>query len=184
MENKKAYRPKWDHYFMTMAQMVAQRSTCDRLLAGSVLVRDKRVIGTGYNGSPAGLDHCDDIGHLMHEGHCIRTLHSEENTLVQAAKLGIITENSTLYTTFSPCYHCLKKLIAAGVKRIVVGQIYRDTRIFDTCMKASVQLEIHSPDPAWLDNLIELYRNAPRQKPQEIKPGDTHAQDMISTQTF
>ncbi len=184
MENKKAYRPKWDHYFMTMAIMVAQRSTCDRLLGGSVLVRDKRVIGTGYNGSPSGLDHCDDVGHLMHEGHCIRTLHSEENTLIQAAKLGIMTEGSTIYATFSPCYHCLKKLIAAGVKKIVVGQIYRDTRIFETCMKAGVQLEVHCPDPNWLDHLSELYRTTPRSKPEEIKLGDVHGQDTISTRTF
>ena len=169
---------------MTMALMVAELSTCDRLLAGSVLVRDKRVIGTGYNGSPSGLDHCDDVGHLMHEGHCIRTLHSEENTLIQAAKLGIITENSTLYTTFSPCYHCLKKLIAAGVKRIMVGQIYRDSRIFETCMKAGVQLEVHNPDTKWLDHLVELYRSAPRQKIGEIKPGNVHEGDSISTQTF
>ncbi|PIX62226.1 hypothetical protein CO057_03505 [Candidatus Uhrbacteria bacterium CG_4_9_14_0_2_um_filter_41_50] len=184
MDNKKAYRPKWDHYFMTMAMMIAQRSTCDRLLAGSVLVRDKRVIGTGYNGSPSGLDHCDDVGHLMHEGHCIRTLHSEENTVIQAAKLGIITEGSTLYTTYSPCYHCLKKMIAAGVKRIVVGQIYRDTRIFETCMKAGVQLEIHQPDTKWLDHLTELYQTAPREKLGDIKPGDAHVEDRTSSQTF
>lgn len=158
---------------MTMAYMAAERSTCDRLKAGAVLVKDKRVIGTGYNGSPPGMAHCDDVGHLMHENHCIRTLHGEENTLLQAAKLGISTDGSTLYTTFSPCYHCLKKLIAAGVKRIIAGQFYRDTRIIDACKEAGVEFEIHEPDPQWLDHLAELYKDLPRERVDEVKPGDS-----------
>lgn len=166
------YRPDWDQYYMTMAHMVAERSTCDRLKAGSVLVKDKRVIGTGYNGSPPGMEHCDDAGHLMHEGHCIRTLHGEENTLLQAARLGINAEGSTIYTTYSPCYHCLKKLIATGVKRIVVGQFYRDKKVIDTCREVDIQLDVLTPDPAWLDHLTDLYKNLPREQAEDIKPAD------------
>lgn len=160
---------------MSMAFMAAERSTCDRLRSGAVLVRDKRIIATGYNGSPPGMGHCDDlsVGHLMHEGHCIRTLHAEENTIMQAAKIGLSTDNSTLYTVYAPCYHCLKKLIAVGVKRIVASQIYRDPRIFDACREAGVMLDIYEPDVEWLDYLVELFKIIPRQKIEEIKPSDT-----------
>ncbi|PIQ67443.1 dCMP deaminase [Candidatus Uhrbacteria bacterium CG_4_10_14_0_2_um_filter_41_7] len=168
MENP-AYRPKWDHYYMAMAHMVAERSTCDRLRAGSVLVKDNRVIGTGYNGSPPGMEHCDDVGHLMHENHCIRTLHGEENTLLQAARLGIIADASTIYTTYSPCYHCLKKLIATGVKRIVAGQIYRDERVFTACEEAGVEFVHYTPDADWLDYLASMYKDMPREKIEEVK---------------
>ncbi|MFH1711930.1 MAG: cytidine/deoxycytidylate deaminase family protein [Patescibacteria group bacterium] len=170
---KQAFRPGWDHYFMTLAFMVAERSTCDRLRAGSVLVRDKRIVATGYNGSPPGMGHCDDIGHLMHEGHCIRTLHSEENTIMQAAKLGLSCEGATLYTTYSPCYHCLKKLIAVGVKRIVVGQVYRDTRIFDACNEVGVMLHIYEPNEKWQDYLSDLYKALPRKKIEDVKSSVT-----------
>mgnify|MGYP002725692965 CR=1 FL=1 len=153
---------------MTMAHMVAERSTCDRLRAGAVLVKDKRIIGSGYNGSPPGMDHCDDVGHLMHEGHCIRTLHAEENTLLQAARLGIKASDSVIYSTYSPCYHCLKKLLATGVKKIVAMQVYRDTRIFDACKSAGVEFEIHTPDGAWMDHLSGLYQRLPREKQDNI----------------
>ena len=90
-------RPSWDDYFMAIAKIIATRSTCDRLRAGAVLVKNKRIISTGYNGAPPGLPHCDgEHGHLMEEGHCIRTVHSEENCVLQAAALGgISTEGST-----------------------------------------------------------------------------------------
>lgn len=166
--NTKSFRPQWDHYFMSMAHMVAERSTCDRLRGGAVLVRDKRIIGSGYNGSPPGMDHCDDVGHLMHENHCIRTLHAEENTLLQAARLGISTDGTTLYTTYAPCYHCTKKLLATGVKRIVAMQFYRDTRILEACKNTGVIFEIYEPDPAWFDYLSDLYKNLPRAKMEDV----------------
>jgi dCMP deaminase len=160
----KAYRPEWDHYFMTMAHMVAERSTCDRLRAGAILVKDKRIIGSGYNGSPPGLDHCDDVGHLMHEGHCIRTLHAEENTILQAARLGIKASDSVLYCTYAPCYHCLKKLLATGINRIVAMQFYRDLRVVEACKISGVKFEIYQPDGEWMDHLSNLYKNLPREK--------------------
>lgn len=175
--NKQAFRPDWDDYFMSMAYMVAERSTCDRLRAGSVLVRDRRIIATGYNGAPPDMAHCDDIGHLMHEGHCIRTLHGEENTLLQAAKFGLSTEGSTIYTTYAPCYHCLKKLIACGVKRIVAVQLYRDHRVFDACREAGIMFDLYKPNREWLDYLVRLYEVLPREKMADTKSSDTGEQD-------
>lgn len=164
-----AYRPSWDAYFMAMAHLAAERSTCNRLLAGAVLVRDKRLIATGYNGAPPGMEHCDDVGHLMDEGHCIRTLHAEENTLLQSALFGISTEHTTIYTTFSPCYHCLKKLIAAGVTRIVASAMYRDERVRDVCLKTGIRFELFSPDPLWLDHLAHVYGSLPKEPQTHIK---------------
>lgn len=169
MTNQKSFRPSWDHYFMAMAHMVAERSTCERLRGGAVLVKDKRMIATGYNGAPSGMAHCDDVGHLMERGHCIRTLHAEENTILQAAKFGLSTVDSTLYSTFAPCYHCLKKLIASGVRRVVGNGIYRDLSAVDLGREAGLVLELYEPDPAWLDYLSRLYGSLPRVKVQEIK---------------
>ncbi|MDP2932791.1 MAG: deaminase, partial [bacterium] len=115
-EERKHYRPSWDDYFMAIVKIIAARGTCDRLYSGSVLVKDNRIIATGYNGSPPGMPHCNDVGHLMEEGHCVRTIHGEHNSLLQAAKQGATsTQGSTLYTKYSPCIHCTKYIIAAGV---------------------------------------------------------------------
>lgn len=152
-------RPRWDDYFMSIAKIVATRSTCDRLRAGAVLVKDKRIISTGYNGSPPGLPHCDDVGHKMEEGHCIGTVHAEENCVLQAAALGgVSTKGSTIYTTYAPCYHCFKKLAVGGVKRIVAGAIYRDPSIKDACVSAGIMLDIHQPNEEWLDRLSSEFR--------------------------
>ncbi|MCB0159778.1 MAG: dCMP deaminase, partial [Caldilineaceae bacterium] len=88
-------RPSWDEYFMDIAFTVAQRSTCDRAHVGCVLVRDRRMLCTGYNGAPAGLPHCDEVGHLMIDGHCVRTLHAEQNAIIQAALHGVSTQGAT-----------------------------------------------------------------------------------------
>lgn len=170
---KQAFRPDWDDYFMSMAYMAAERSTCDRLRAGSILVKDRRIIGSGYNGAPPKMEHCDDVGHLMHEGHCIRTLHGEENTLLQAAKLGIQTEGSTIYATYSPCYHCLKKLIVAGVKRIVAAKMYRDDRVFQACEEVGIVFELYQPNSKWYDYLEKLFGMLPGGKAEEMKQSDT-----------
>src|SRR3989338_3752885 len=127
-EERKHYRPSWDDYFMAIAKIIAARGTCDRLYSGSVLVKDRRIISTGYNGSPPGLPHCDDVGHLMEEGHCVRTIHDAHNAILQAAPLpGASTEGSTLYALYTPCIHCSKYIVAAGIKRVVYGKVYRHT---------------------------------------------------------
>ena len=148
---------------MAMAHVVAERSTCDRLRAGSVLVKDRRIIATGYNGSPSGLDHCDDVGHLMYKESCIRTLHGEENALLQAAAFGVSTQGAELYTTFSPCYNCLKKLIACGIKRIVAGAyFYRHVDLLEQAVEqAHITFEVYTPDPQWWKHLSEHYASLP-----------------------
>ena len=112
-------RPDWDSYFMKIAYAVSERSTCDRAFVGSVIVLDKRILTTGFNGSPAGQDHCDEIGHLMVDGHCVRTIHAETNAIIQAALHGVSTKGSTCYVTHLPCINCTKVLINAGIARIV-----------------------------------------------------------------
>ncbi len=152
-------RPAWDDYFMSLAKIVATRSTCDRLRAGAVLVKDRRIISTGYNGAPPGLPHCDgEAGHKMEEGHCIRTVHGEENCILQAAALGgSSTQGSTLYTTYSPCYQCFKKLVVGGVRRIVAGAIYRDSTIAEACREAGIEFALYQPDPAWLETASRIF---------------------------
>jgi len=162
MEEKqeKYFRPKWDDYFMAIARIVATRSTCDRLRAGAVLVKDKRIISTGYNGAPPGLPHCDGPeGHLMEEGHCIRTIHGEHNALLQAAKIpGASTEGSTLYTTYSPCMHCCKYIVACGVKRIVLGKIYRAEQAIDYLRDAGLQVDKYEETKEINDFFCSLYQ--------------------------
>jgi len=118
-------RPDWDTYFMKIAHAVSERSTCDRAFVGCVLVRDKRILTTGFNGSPVGQPHCDEVGHLMVDGHCVRTIHAEMNAIIQAALHGVSTKGATCYVTHFPCINCTKALINAGIVRIVYGVAYR-----------------------------------------------------------
>ena len=119
-------RQSWDDYFMELAYLAATRATCDRLHVGAILVRDRRVIATGYNGSPKGLPHCDDVGHLMVDGHCKRTLHAEQNVILQCALYGVSTQGSVLYTTHFPCDICAKLIIGAGIKAVYYGGEYKN----------------------------------------------------------
>ena len=118
-------RPDWDSYFMKIAAAVSERSTCDRALVGCVLVLEKRILTTGFNGSPAGQEHCDEAGHLIVDEHCVRTIHAETNAIIQAALHGVSTRGSTCYVTHLPCINCTKALINAGITRIVYGEAYR-----------------------------------------------------------
>lgn len=118
-------RPTWDEYFLRIAEAVAERSTCDRAHVGAVLAREKRILTTGFNGSPAGLAHCDEVGHLLVEGHCVRTIHAEINAIIQAALHGVSTKGATCYVTHFPCIHCTKSLINAGIERVVYLNSYR-----------------------------------------------------------
>lgn len=111
---------------MKLAGNVAERSTCERATVGAVLVKDHRIIATGYNGSISGDPHCDDAGHLMRDGHCIRTLHAEMNAILQCALNGVSTRDATVYVTFFPCLNCTKALIQAGVSQIYYRNDYRN----------------------------------------------------------
>jgi len=123
---RKNSRLSWDEYFLQISDLVSSRATCDRLHVGAILVRDKMIISTGYNGSPRGTDHCDEVGHRMVNGHCIRTVHAEINAVIQAAYHGISTKDATLYTNFLPCEYCAKTLINAGVEKIVYRELYHN----------------------------------------------------------
>jgi dCMP deaminase len=118
-------RASWDDYFMRIAREVATRATCDRKHVGAVIVRDRNALATGYNGSIRGTDHCDDAGHLMVDGHCVRTIHAELNAILQAAKNGTRIEGATIYVTASPCWSCFQAISNAGITRIVYGEPYR-----------------------------------------------------------
>ncbi len=122
-------RPEWDSYFLKIAYAVAERSTCDRAMVGCVLVLEKRILTTGFNGSPAGQPHCDDEGHLMVDGHCVRTIHAETNAIIQAALHGVSTRGSTCYVTHFPCINCSKVLINAGISRLVYSVSYRQEAV-------------------------------------------------------
>ena len=119
-------RPSWDDYFMRITFEVARRSTCPRAAVGAVIVRDKRILTTGYNGSPAGLPHCTEVGCLMVNGHCVRTLHAEQNAIIQGALHGVDVSRSTLYVTHQPCLVCAKMIINAGIERVVYAGDYPD----------------------------------------------------------
>jgi dCMP deaminase len=134
-------RASWDEYFMAIAREVATRSTCDRKHVGAVIVRDKMILTTGYNGSIRGLAHCDEEGHMLEDDHCVRTVHAETNAIVQAARNGVRLEGGHIYVTASPCFGCFKLIANAGLGRIVFGEFYRDDRIFTSSEKLGIQLQ-------------------------------------------
>src|SRR4029453_17745973 len=140
-------RVDWDNYFMAIATQVATRSTCDRKHVGAVVVREKMILATGYNGSLRGAEHCDDVGHLMQDGHCVRTVHAEANAIVQAARNGVRTEGASIYVTASPCFACFKLIANGGIETIVLGEFYRDERIFSFSERLGLVLT-HLPAPA------------------------------------
>ena len=119
-------RPDWEYYFMDIAGRVALRSTCPRRAVGAVIVKQKRILATGYNGAPSGMDHCTDVGCLMVDDHCVRTLHAEQNAILQAAQFGVSTLEAEIYTTSSPCLNCAKMIINAGIQRVVYAGDYAD----------------------------------------------------------
>lgn len=135
-------RASWDEYFMRIAKQVATRSTCDRKNVGAVLVRDRFILATGYNGSIPTLPHCDDVGHMMDDGHCVRTVHAEANAVCQAARNGVRIEGATLYVTASPCFNCFKLIANAGIRTIVYGEFYRDQRVFEFAAQLGMELRL------------------------------------------
>ena len=137
MKNK---RVSWEKYFINIAVEVSKRSTCDRKNVGAVIVKNKMILSTGYNGSIRGLPHCDEIGHEMVNGHCVRTTHAEANAIVQAAKNGVKIKGSEIYVTASPCYDCFKLIVNAGILKIFYLEFYRDERILRYAKDSKVEL--------------------------------------------
>jgi dCMP deaminase len=155
-------RPSWDEYFMGIVDAVAKRATCDRGRTAVVIVKDKRILSTGYVGSPVGAPHCDEVGHLMkkviHEDasisqHCMRTNHAEMNAVALAARNGVAIDGATLYCKLAPCYTCAKMVINAGIVRIVCQKRYHaDKESMVLFKQVGVNVEV-------LDDTVEAYKN-------------------------
>lgn len=139
-------RASWDEYFMSIAQVVATRSTCPRKYVGSVIVKNRTILSTGYNGSIRGMPHCSDVGHMMEDNHCVATIHAEANAIIQAARNGVMIEGATIYVTASPCWSCFKQTANAGIQRIAYGEFYRDQRTFEVAERIGIEL-VHIPLP-------------------------------------
>ncbi len=133
-------RVSWDRYFMNLAREAATRSTCPRKSVGAIVVREKAVLATGYNGSIRGLEHCTEIGCLMDNGHCVRTVHAEANAILQAARHGPSVDGASIYVTASPCWDCFKLIANAGIRRVFYGEFYRDERIKEFARGAGIEL--------------------------------------------
>ena len=125
---------------MDIAAQVATRATCDRKHVGAVVVRDRTILSTGYNGSIRGMPHCDEVGHMMENGHCVATVHAEANAILQAAKNGVRIDGATLYTTASPCWPCFKLIANSGIERVYFGEFYRDERSIQVAKSAGIEL--------------------------------------------
>ncbi|MCA1031822.1 ComE operon protein 2 [Bacillus timonensis] len=119
-------RISWDQYFMAQSHLLALRSTCTRLAVGATIVRDKRIIAGGYNGSIAGGTHCIDDGCYVIDNHCVRTIHAEMNALLQCAKFGVPTEGAEIYVTHFPCLQCCKSIIQSGIKAVYYAKSYKN----------------------------------------------------------
>ena len=147
----KSDRPSWDDYFLELADAASKRATCNRGRSGCVIVRDKQVLATGYVGSPVGLPHCDDAGHIIKKviqengeisEHCVRTVHAEQNAFCQAAKRGISIEGATVYQRMTPCRTCAMLWINCGIKKVVCERKYQLAEESEQLLReAGVQLE-------------------------------------------
>ncbi len=161
-EKEKYIRPTWDEYFMEVARTIAKRATCDRGRSGCVIARDRQLLVTGYVGSPKGLPHCDEVGHLMkkviHDDdsisqHCMRTVHAEQNAICQAAKLGVAINGATLYCKMTPCRTCAMLIINSGIIRVVCEKKYHRGSESEQMFKdAGIRLE-------YFEEVIEQYEN-------------------------
>lgn len=159
---KKVKRPSWDDYFISMVDEIAKRATCDRGKSGALIVKEKRILCTGYVGSPPGFPHCDEAGHLLKKvidedgtvrQHCVRTIHAEQNAISQAARYGIPLDGSTLYCTMEPCRVCAMLIISVGIKKVIVKRRYhagQDTR--DLFKEAGIELTV-------MENEVQEYSN-------------------------
>jgi dCMP deaminase len=155
-------RPSWDEYFMEVARTIAKRATCDRGRSGCVIARDRQLLVTGYVGSPKGLPHCDDVGHLMkkviHDDdsisqHCMRTVHAEQNAICQAAKLGVSIDGATVYCKMTPCRTCAMLIINSGIVRVVCEKKYHQGAESEEMFKlAGISLE-------YFEEEVEKYEN-------------------------
>ena len=160
MEKEK--RPTWDEYFLNLLEPIGSRATCDRGKSGSVIVSNENtILATGYVGAPPGMPHCDEAGHLMKtvvdekgnkSQHCVRTLHAEENAILQCAKDGIRIQGARIYCKMVPCYNCAMRIIRVGIKKVIAQKRYHtDRESMELLEKAGVEVIV-------MENSIEQYK--------------------------
>ncbi|NJD23113.1 MAG: dCMP deaminase [Melioribacter sp.] len=164
MNNSNIKRPSWDEYFLKVAMLVSERATCPRMHCGCVLVRDRQILSTGYNGSIPGDKHCEDDGCIIVDNHCIRTIHAEMNAILQCSSHGISTHGSTAYITNMPCTNCSKALITSGIKEIVIFSDYHDTLAEEFFKKANVNIKRLSMPNKNIEYDIERFSSAKKFK--------------------
>ena len=162
MSENGTVRPSWDEYFIGLMAEVGKRATCERGRSGSLIVKEKRILATGYVGSPPGLPHCDEIGHLMKQvidedgtarQHCVRTIHAEQNAICQAARYGISLEGTTLYCKMEPCRICAMLIISTGIIKVIAQRRYHAAQETREMFKlAGVELVI-------IEDGMETYEN-------------------------
>jgi dCMP deaminase len=155
-------RPSWDQYFLKLAMLASERSTCPRMHCGCVLVKERFVLATGYNGSLPGHPHCEDEGCLVVDNHCVRTNHAEINALVQAAVHGINVKGATAYITNMSCTTCAKALIAAGIKRVVVFSEFHDTLATQFFAESGVEIVMQEMPEKEIHYDLDNYSSARR----------------------
>lgn len=154
-------RPSWDEYFLKLIEVIGSRGTCDRGYAGAVIVKNKRILATGYVGAPVGLPSCDEVGHEIQtitnedgiqSRHCIRTAHAEQNAINNAARVGVAIEGGTLYCKMTPCYKCAQSIINSGIVRVVALKDYHGgVRTKDIFKQADIEFEVLGP--------MEIYKD-------------------------
>lgn len=161
-KKEKYIRPSWDEYFIKLAEFVGSRGTCDRGRTGAVIVKNKRILSTGYVGAPVGLPSCDEVGHEMHtitnedgtiSKHCIRTAHAEQNAINNAARIGVSIEGGTIYCKMAPCYKCAQSIINSGIVRVVAAVDYHGaSRAKDIFEESGIEFIL-------LSDKMETYNN-------------------------
>lgn len=126
MRRVKVKRPSWEDYFIGITDKVRERSTCSRLAVGSIIVKDNKILSTGYNGSPQGEEHCNEVGCYISNGSCIRTIHAEMNAIMNSLEQGVNIEGASIYVTHYPCYNCAKHIVQVGIKEVIYKEDYRN----------------------------------------------------------
>ena len=175
------HRISWDQYFMAQSHLLALRSTCTRLTVGATIVRDKRIIAGGYNGSIAGGTHCIDDGCYVIDHHCVRTIHAEMNAILQCAKFGVPTEGAEIYVTHFPCLQCCKSLIQAGIKAVYYAENYKNhpyaVELFAQAGVKVKQVEV--------EQVIDLNRSKKQEFVEElIQKIDGYEQDAAAAEAL
>lgn len=164
MTIKRNNRPAWDDYFLKLAMLVSERATCPRMHCGCVLVRDRQILSTGYNGSIPGDAHCEDAGCLVIDNHCVRTIHAEMNAILQCSSHGRSTHDASAYVTNMPCTNCAKALVTAGIKEVVIFSDYHDTLAEEFFAKANVKIKRLKMPEKMIDYDLENFSSAKSDK--------------------